>query len=130
MTSSAHFQREADARHERVGDITGAFSAQARAVVEDARQGLGRMIEEQPILMAALAAALGAAVGALLPITQPEKDLLGEPGAKAMRAGREALSGAGNVIREEVSAADIGAKVSDIAEQVVQNIAKAPVAPN
>jgi hypothetical protein len=113
-----------DARRQQAGDMAEDLSGQARTMAEDARQSIARLIEEQPILMAALGAALGAAVGAAVPLSQAEKDLLGETGAKALGAGREALSGAANVVRQEVAAADIGAKMSDIADKVVQNVTK------
>jgi hypothetical protein len=113
-----------DARREQAGHMADDLSGQARTMAEDARQSIARLIEEQPILMAALGAALGAAVGAALPLSQAEKDLLGETGAKALGAGREALSGAANVVRQEVAGADIGAKMSDIADKVVQNVTK------
>jgi hypothetical protein len=74
--------------------------------------------------MAALGAALGAAVGALVPLSQTERDALGGTGAKALGMGRTALSNAASAMREEVSSADIGAKVGQIADKVVQNITK------
>jgi hypothetical protein len=113
-----------DARRQQAGDMAEDLSGQARTMAEDARQSIARLIEEQPILMAALGAALGAAVGAALPLSQAEKDLLGETGAKALGAGREALSGAANVVRQEVAGAEIGSKISDIADKVVQNVTK------
>jgi hypothetical protein len=113
-----------DARRQQAGDLAGNISGQARSMAEDARQSIARLVDEQPILMAALGAALGAAVGAALPLSQAEKDLLGETGAKAIGAGREALSGAANVVRQGVSTADIGAKMSEIADKVVQNVTK------
>lgn len=67
--------------------VAGNLSGQARSMAGDARQSIARLIDEQPILMAALGAALGAAVGAALPLSQAEKDLLGETGAKAISAG-------------------------------------------
>jgi hypothetical protein len=97
---------------------------QARGAMADARQSVGQLMEEQPILMAALGAALGAAVGALLPLSKAEKDVLCEPAAKALDAGRSALSGAANVVRQEVSAADIGTRMGQIADKVVQNVTK------
>jgi hypothetical protein len=65
---------------------------------------------------------LGAAVGALLPLSKAEKEVLCEPAAKALDAGRSALSGAANVVRQEVTASDIGARMGDIANKVVQNV--------
>jgi hypothetical protein len=113
-----------DARRQQGGEMAEDLSGQAETLAREARQSIARLIEEQPILMAALGAALGAAVGAALPLSQAEKDLLGDTGAKALGAGREALSGAANVVRQEVAGADIGAKMSDIADKVVQNVTK------
>jgi len=113
-----------DARRRQAGEMADELSGQARTMAEDASQSIARLIEEQPILMAALGAALGAAVGAALPLSQAEKDLLGETAAKALVAGREALSGAANVVRQEVAGADIGAKIGDIADKVVHNVTK------
>ena len=94
----------------------------AQSMAEETRQSIQHLLEEQPILMAALGAALGAAVGAALPLSRQEKELLGGVGASAVEAGREALSSAGGVLREEVAHADLGAKVSELADKVVQGV--------
>jgi hypothetical protein len=96
--------------------------SKAQSVADETTQSLKRLLEEQPILMAALGAALGAAVGAALPLSRQEKELLGSVGATAVGAGREALSSAAGVLREEVAQADVGAKVSDLADKVVQTV--------
>ena len=92
-------------------------------MADETSQSIKRLLEEQPILMAALGAALGAAVGAALPLSRQEKELLGGVGASAVGAGRDALSSAAGVLREEVAQADLGAKVSDLADKVVQGVA-------
>lgn len=94
----------------------------AQSLAEDTRQSIKHLLEEQPILMAALGAALGAAVGAALPLSRQEKELLGGVGASAVSAGRDALSSAAGVLREEVAHADLGAKVSDLADKVVRGV--------
>jgi phage-related protein len=60
-------------------------SSAARSVTEtgtalhgQAREGLGWMIREQPLVLGAIGVALGAAVGALLPGTETEDRLMGE----------------------------------------------------
>jgi hypothetical protein len=83
----------------------------AQSVAEETQQSIKHLLEEQPILMAALGAALGAAVGAALPLSRQEKGLLGGVGASAVGAGRDALSSATSVLREEVAHADLGADV-------------------
>jgi hypothetical protein len=94
----------------------------AMALAEDTRQSVARLISEQPILVAALGAALGAAIGAALPLSRQEKDMLSGVGAKAVGMGREALSGAAGVLSEEVGRADIGAKVGQLADKVMQGV--------
>jgi hypothetical protein len=95
----------------------------AQSMADETGQSIKHLLEGQPILMAALSAALGAAVGAALPLSRQEKELLGGVGASAVGAGREALSSAGSVLREEVAHADLGGKASQLADKVVQGVA-------
>ena len=120
---------ELDARRQQAGELADELTDQAQTVAQQARQSFARLIEEQPILMAALGAALGAAVGAALPLSQAEKDLMGETGAKAIGVGREALSNAADVVRKEASTADLGAKMGQLADKVVQTVTKDVVKP-
>jgi hypothetical protein len=120
---------ELDARRQQAGELADNLTGQAQTVAQQARQSFARLIEEQPILMAALGAALGAAVGAALPLSQAEKDLMGETGAKAIGVGREALSNAADVVRQEASAADLGAKMGQLADKVVQTVTMDAVKP-
>jgi hypothetical protein len=111
---------EVDARRQQAGELADSLTGQAQTVAQQARQNFARLIEEQPILMAALGVALGAAVGAALPLSQSEKDLMGSTGAKAIDIGRGALANAADVVRKEASAADVGAKMGQLADKVVQ----------
>ena len=120
---------ELDARRQQAGELSDNVTGQAQTVAQQARQSFARLIEEQPILMAALGAALGAAVGAALPLSQAEKDLMGETGAKAIGVGGEALSNAADVVRKEASATDLGAKMGQLADKVVQTVTKDAVRP-
>jgi hypothetical protein len=120
---------ELDARRQQAGELADDLTDQAQTVAQQARQSFARLIEEQPILMAALGAALGAAVGAALPLSQAEKDLMGETGAKAIGVGREALSNAADVVRKEAASADLGAKMGQLADKVVQTVTKDVVKP-
>jgi len=120
---------ELDARRQQAGELADELTDQAQTVAQQARHSFARLIEEQPILMAALGAALGAAVGAALPLSQAEKDLMGETGARAIGVGREALSNAADVVRREASTADLGAKVGQLADKVVQTVTKDIVKP-
>jgi hypothetical protein len=120
---------ELDARRQQAGELADNLTGQAQTVAQQARQSFARLIEQQPILMAALGAALGAAVGAALPLSQSEKDLIGETGAKAIGVGREALSNAADVVRKEAASADLGVKIGQLADKVVQTVTKDAVKP-
>jgi len=120
---------ELDARRQQAGEMADELTEQAQTVAQQARQSFARLIEEQPILMAALGAALGAAIGAALPLSQAEKDFVGETGAKAIGMGREALSNAADVVRKEAASADLGAKMGQLADKVVQTVTKDVVKP-
>jgi hypothetical protein len=120
---------EFDARRQQAGELAGDVTDQAQTMAQQARQSFARLIEEQPILMAALGAALGAAVGAALPLSQSEKDLMGSTGAKAIDLGRGALANAADVGREEAASADLGARMGQLADKVVQTVTKDAVKP-
>jgi len=51
---------------------------QAGQLADSARQGLGWLVREQPLVLGAIGLAVGAAVGALLPGTETEDRLMGE----------------------------------------------------
>ena len=120
---------EFDARRQQAGELADDVTDQAQTMAQQARQSFARLIEEQPILMAALGAALGAAVGAALPLSQSEKDLMGSSGAKAIDLGRGALANAADVVRKEAASADLGAKMGQLADKVVQTVTKDVVKP-
>ncbi|HMK01268.1 MAG TPA: hypothetical protein VK552_18275 [Reyranella sp.] len=120
---------EFDARREQAGELADDVTDQAQTMAQQARQSFARLIEEQPILMAALGAALGAAVGAALPLSQSEKDLMGSTGAKAIDLGRGALANAADVVRKEAASADLGARMGQLADEVVQTVTKDVVKP-
>jgi phage-related protein len=120
---------ELDARRQQAGELADDLSDQAQTMAQQARQSFAHLIEEQPILMAALGAALGAAVGAMLPLSQSEKDLIGSTGAKAIEAGRGALASAADVVRQEAASADLGARMGELADKVVQTVTNDVVRP-
>ena len=120
---------EFDARRQQAGELADDVTDQAQTMAQQARQSFARLIEEQPILMAALGAALGAAVGAALPLSQSEKDLMGSTGAKAIDLGRGALANAADVVRKEAASADLGARMGQLADEVVQAVTKDVVKP-
>jgi hypothetical protein len=120
---------EFDARRQQAGELADDVADQAQTMAQQARQSFARLIEEQPILMAALGVALGAAVGAALPLSQSEKDLMGSTGAKAIDLGRGAFANAADVVRKEAASADLGARMGQLADKVVQTVTKDVVKP-
>ena len=120
---------EFDARRQQAGELADDVTDQAQTMAQQASQSFARLIEEQPILMAALGAALGAAVGAALPLSQSEKDLMGSTGAKAIDLGRGALANTADVVRKEAASADLGARMGQLADKVVQTVTKDVVKP-
>jgi phage-related protein len=120
---------EFDARRQQAGELAGDVTDQVQTMAQQAHQSFARLIEEQPILMAALGAALGAAVGAALPLSQSEKDLMGSTGAKAIDIGRGALANAADVVRKEAASADLGARMGQLADKVVQTVTEDVVKP-
>ena len=50
--------------------------------------------------------------------------MIGGAGARAVGAGRDALATAADVLKAEASNADIGGKVGEIADKVVQSVTK------
>jgi hypothetical protein len=54
---------------------------------------------------------------------------MGSTGAKAMDIGRGALANAADVVRKEASAADVGAKMGQLADKVVETVTKDVVKP-
>jgi hypothetical protein len=117
-------RRELNDRQYQAGVMAGEAEQRALTMAQDARQSIARLLEEQPILMAALGAALGAAVGAAFPVTKAEKDLIGSAGAMALGAGREALAGAADVVGREAATADRDSKVSEPADEVIHGDTK------
>jgi len=120
---------ELDARRQQATELAHDLTDQAQTAAQQARQSFARLIEEQPILMAALGAALGAAVGAALPLSQSEKGLMGSTGAKAIDIGRAAVANAADVVRKEAAAADLGARMGQLADKVVQTVTRDVVKP-
>ena len=85
-----------------VADETARMGARARSSMKD---GVGRMVKEQPFAVAALGFAAGAAVAAFLPPTQAERDVLrplGEAAADAATAGLDQIKGAASATGEQL----------------------------
>jgi ElaB/YqjD/DUF883 family membrane-anchored ribosome-binding protein len=60
-----------------VRDRMSQTASTAQAQANRAREGFNTLLEEQPIILAAVGLAVGAAIGAMLPSTEPEDRLLG-----------------------------------------------------
>jgi ElaB/YqjD/DUF883 family membrane-anchored ribosome-binding protein/gas vesicle protein len=115
---------------ERAGELThevqeraGELGSSAKERARDARGGLERMMQENPLALAAGAAVIGLALGMLLPETEPERRAMGSTRDQladrvsnvadrvkdaAVEAGREVK----DTLQEEVSAAAPGVKAT------------------
>ena len=94
----------------------------ATKLASDTRQAVSKLLEEQPILVAAMGAALGAIFGAALPVSQAERSVLGKVGAQALDKGREVLETAKDTVTEEIAGAHLGEKVEDMAGKLVDTM--------
>jgi ElaB/YqjD/DUF883 family membrane-anchored ribosome-binding protein len=115
---------------ERAGELThelqeraGELGSSAKERARDARGGLERMMQENPLALAAGAAVIGLALGMLIPETEPERRVMGSTRDQlvdrvsnvtdrvkdaAVEAGREVK----DTLQEEVSAAAPGVKAT------------------
>ena len=94
----------------------------ATKLASDTRQAVTKLLEEQPILVAAMGAALGAIFGAALPLSQAERSALGKVGAQAIDKGREVLETAKDTVTEEIADAHLGEKVEGMAGKLVDTM--------
>ena len=94
----------------------------AARLATDTRQVMTRLMEEQPILVAAIGTAIGALFGAALPVSEAERSVLGKVGAEAVGAGREALHKARDIVGEEIASAHLGDKVGEAAGRLVDSM--------
>jgi hypothetical protein len=102
-----------------LGRAVGSTSSVMRTVADTARgagAGLGRLVEEQPLVLAGLGLAIGAALGAVLPATRAENRLVG--GASDEVKGRvRALAADGLEAAQSVASRAVGA-AAEAAEDV------------
>lgn len=94
----------------------------ATRLANDATQSISKLLEEQPILVAAIGTALGAIFGAALPVSQAERNVLGKVGAEALDKGRDVLETAKNTVSEQLADAHLGDKVGEMAGKLVDTM--------
>ena len=94
----------------------------ATRLAADTRQAVSKLLEEQPILVAAIGTALGAIFGAALPVSQAERNVLGKVGAQAIDKGREVLETAKDTVTGQIADAHLGDKVGDMAGKLVDTM--------
>lgn len=95
---------------------------EATKLATDTRMAMTRMLEDQPILVAAIGTAIGALFGAALPLSQTERDVLGKVGSDAIGTGREVLEKAKEVATEELAKAELGKIVAAGAGKVIDGM--------
>lgn len=84
------------------------------------RGSLERFIEEQPLVVGALALALGAAIGGAVPNSRAENRLMGRKAARMREDIRETANRESEVLRSAAKAA--GAEAEKIVEEAVEEI--------
>ena len=94
----------------------------ATRLAADTKQAMSRLLEEQPILVAAIGTALGAIFGAALPASRAERNVLGRMGAEAIDKGRDVLETAKEKVSEQLADAHLGEKVDDMAGKMVDTM--------
>lgn len=111
---------KAHAASERAGELThelqeraGELETSAKERARDARGGLERMMQENPLALAAGAAVIGLALGMLLPETEPER--------RAMGPTRDQLADRASTVAERVkdAAVEAGREVKDTLQEEV-----------
>ncbi len=85
-----------------------------------------KLLEEQPILVAAIGTALGAIFGAAPPVSQAERSVLRQVGAEAIDKGRDVLQTAKETVGEQLADAHLGDKVGDMAGKLVDTSLTSP----
>ena len=97
---------------DKAGDLRDSASrmgGQARDRAEQARHKVGRMVNQQPLMLGALGVAVGLALGASLPATRRENALLGETRdrlkEKALESGKQRLEEVRPVLEAAVQTA-------------------------
>lgn len=115
----------------------GEFSQQSQAQIYRAKDNATRMLDEQPLVIAALGAAIGIALAVAIPGTRRENELLGETrdnlfdrvkstALEQAEVVKESAMRVAEVAKEEVSIVAEAAK--NEAQQVASNVTK-PAAP-
>ena len=94
----------------------------ATQLAADTRQAFTKLLEEQPILVAAIGTALGALFGAALPVSQAERNVLGKVGAEAIDKGRDVLETAKTAVGEQIADSHLGDRVGDMASKLVDTM--------
>jgi ElaB/YqjD/DUF883 family membrane-anchored ribosome-binding protein len=102
---------------EYAGDVTARAQEYANEAGEavrrgsrQARNGLSRMLDENPLLVGAAALAIGAVVGASIPETEQENEWLGEARDNVLEQAEEMAGNAASVVQD--AAADMAADVT------------------
>jgi hypothetical protein len=111
-----------------VADETARMGTRVRSSTQD---GLGRVVKEQPLAVAALGIAAGAAIAALLPPTRAERDALrplGDVAKDAVAAGlsqvKDAASATGEQLKDAAQRRGLSAEgIKDMAREATQTFA-------
>jgi hypothetical protein len=99
-----------------VGDTVGGVATGVQYQAQRAQSQFGRMLEEQPLMVGAMAMALGLGVGLMLPNTEQENKLLGE-------ARDNLLDQAQGVVQDTVEkVGTVAQKVGEVAQNATHEV--------
>jgi Protein of unknown function (DUF3618) len=97
-------QQRAGAAADQVGRLAGQVPYQVDSLTRQIGDNAGRMFNQNPLAVGAIAVAVGTAVGLVLPATETERRAIGQPArqalGKAEEAATEALGQAEQTVRE------------------------------
>ena len=105
---------------ERIGETAHHAADTVRHQADRARQGFSHMMEDNPLVIGAIAIGIGALLGAALPVTRKEDELMGETGDKLRNKAGEASQTVREKGREVAQA--VREKGADTAREIKDSV--------
>lgn len=123
-TASGARDRMSSARG-RVSESAGSVRARAGDLSDRSQQqyyrakdGINRLMDEQPLMLGALGAAIGTLLGAALPATRREDEFMGHHRDRLMDTAKETAREHAETVKESAK------RVAEVAQREAQNVAK------
>jgi ElaB/YqjD/DUF883 family membrane-anchored ribosome-binding protein len=97
-----------------VGQTASQVPQQVQGVARQVGDNAGRMFQDNPLAMGAIAVAVGTAIGMVLPTTQVERQVIGKPASQVMEKAEEAASQALGQVEQTAREAEDQAREQDM----------------